>query len=114
MEKTVVDNSSMQCSLGTKPTNIKVTSQAHSKIEGSLIATEQDKEGIINIPTFGNCKCVWYQPTCVPKPIDWQNISNTNKINGLGKLTKNSQCQCSKGGLITFIDSGSNTFDDVE
>jgi len=114
MEKTIVDNSLMQCSLGTKRSQLKVTSQQYSKIQGSLVATEQDKEGIVNIPTFGNCKCVWYHPTCVPKPIGWQNTSKTNKVDRLEKLTKNSQCQCSKGGLITFVDSGSNTFGDIE
>lgn len=113
MAKIITNNATMQCSLGTMPSQIRVASQSLSVIEDELIATENDKEGMTNIPSFGNCKCVWYQPTCIPKPENWINTAETNTINGMAKLTLQSQCPCAKGGIITFTDTGANLHDDI-
>lgn len=102
MKKIIVDNSSLECSLGTKPSSIKVSSQGCSKIEGQLVATEADKASVSNIPSFGNCKRVWYNPICKPMPIAWSSFAKDNKINGLSKLLINSTCDCSYGGIISF------------
>lgn len=114
MSKPVTNNATMQCSLGTTPSQIKVTSQSFSVIEGELIATENDKQSMVNIPTFGNCKCVWYHPACIPKPENWVNTAETNTVNGMAKLTLQSQCSCTKGGTISFIDTGVNLHDDIK
>jgi len=110
----VTDNAQMQCSLGTAPSKIKVSSQNFKKINDTLIATEGDKEGISNVPSFGKCKRSWYRPTCKPNPIKWEGVAQKQALNGQKKLTKESTCQCSFGGTIEFIDTGSNSFVDAE
>ncbi len=40
---------------GTKPSQLKVTSQNFSKAENKLIATDQDKQTDTNIQNFGIC-----------------------------------------------------------
>ncbi len=110
MSKIITDKATMQCSLGTKTATLKVTSQNFIQIDGGLIATEKDKEGMTNIPTFGNCRCVWYQPACIPQPIKWEKVISHNTVNGLAKLTDDSECPCAKGGKVTFVDTGENSF----
>lgn len=110
----VTDNSQIQCSLGTTTAIIKVTSQSFKKINDSLIATEGDKEGITNIPSFGGCRRAWYRPSCKPNPIKWEGVAEKQALDGQKKLTKNSTCQCSFGGTISFIDTGANSFVDAE
>lgn len=47
----------MQCTLGASPASIVVTRQTFSKINGCLVATQMDKAPMVNIPSFGVCKC---------------------------------------------------------
>jgi len=98
----------MTCSLGSIPTAIKVTSQNFKKINSSVLATDVDKESIVNIPSFGSCNRAWYKPACVPSPQPWQKTAVATAINGAKKLTVDSFCMCTKGGKISFIDTGSN------
>lgn len=114
MPKLITNKAQMQCTLGAKPTGIEVTSQTFSQIDGELVATEVDKIGMVNIPSFGTCKCVWYNPPCVPNPTQWSNATVQKTINGMEKLTQDSFCMCTKGGRISFIDTGKNTFVDSE
>lgn len=79
-----------------------------SKINGDLIATESDKESVTNIPSFGTCKRVWYNPICQPVPVQWTDVSAFNSILGQKKLIQSSKCKCQYGGEISFIDTGSN------
>lgn len=110
MPKIVTDQAQIQCTLGAKPEKLTVTSQTFSSISGALIATENDKQAMVNIPSFGNCKCNPYNPPCVPAPQVWQQTTIKDTVNGLKKLTENSTCMCSKGGTISFTDTGKNTF----
>ena len=57
-------NATIACDKGSKPANLQVTSQTHSKIDGVLIATEKDKEFSANIQkkkkksiAKPSCKC---------------------------------------------------------
>lgn len=110
----VTEGSQMQCSLGTAPSKIKVTSQSFKKIDDELIATQGDKEGMSNIPSFSNCKRAWYRPACKPNPIQWEGVAEKQALEGQKKLTKDSTCQCSFGGTISFVDTGTNNFVDAE
>ena len=114
MAKIVTEKAQMQCTLGQKPAQLAVTSQTFVKIVDALVATEKDKSPMSNIPSFGNCKCNWTQPPCVPAPQEWQQTTQKDNIKGMKKLIKDSFCMCSKGGKISFIDTGKNTFADGE
>ena len=57
MAKLVVNNSQMQCSQGTDISAINISSQNIVAIAGEFVATEEDKIGVGNIPSFGVCKC---------------------------------------------------------
>ena len=89
-----------------QPTKISVTSQTFIRIDNALVATEADKEGMVNIPSFGNCKCSWFNPPCIPNLQQWQQTSQKETIDGNEKLTEDSFIMCAKGGKISFIDTG--------
>ena len=110
MPKLVIQGAQMKCNLGFTPSKLSVTSQFFKKINNALVATEKDKEGLINIPSFGNCTCSWPNPPCVPSPQQWLQITQKDSINGNKKLTEDSFIMCAKGGKIEFIDTGKNTF----
>ena len=57
MVKIVTDGASMCCTLGTGQTTLTILSQSSRSILGALVATEEDEIGLINIPSFGVCKC---------------------------------------------------------
>ena len=47
----------MYCYLGTEKPNLTVTSQTFRRIADALVGTEGDNNGMVNIPSFGVCKC---------------------------------------------------------
>ena len=114
MPKLITHGATMCCTLGTMQTKVSVTSQNFRRIADALIATESDKAGMVNIPSFGTCKCGYPNPPCVPSPQGWQQTTQKDSINGLKKLTENSFCMCAKGGRISFVDTGENTFVESE
>ena len=114
MAKLVVNNSQMQCSQGTDISAINISSQNIVAIAGEFVATEEDKIGVGNIPNFGVCKCSSPNPPCIPQPQGWQQTTQKDSINGMKKLTEQSFCMCAKGGRISFVDTGSNTFVESE
>lgn len=114
MAKLVVNNSQMRCSQGTGISAISVSSQNMVAITGELVGTEEDKVGMVNIPSFGTCRCSSHHPPCIPQPQSWQQTTKLDNINGMKKLTEQSFCMCAKGGKISFIDTGSNTFVESE
>ena len=114
MAKLVVNNSQMQCSQGTDISAINISSQNIVAIAGEFVATEEDKIGVGNIPSFGVCKCSSPNPPCIPQPQGWQQTTQKDSINGMKKLTEQSFCMCAKGGSISFVDTGSNTFVESE
>ena len=67
MVKVVTDGASMCCTLGTGQAKLTVLSQSFRSISGALVATEEDKSGLNNIPGFGVCKCSSPNPPCTPQ-----------------------------------------------
>ena len=110
MAKIITHGAMMSCTLGVKPSKLIVTSQVFRKIADAPVGTEEDKVGMVNIPSFGSCKCSAYHPPCIPQPQGWQQTTRLDNINGMKKLTEQSYCMCAKGGRISFVDTGSNTF----
>lgn len=55
MVKIVTDGAIMCCTLGTWQAKLTVLSQSFRSISGALVATEEDKIGLNNIPSFGVC-----------------------------------------------------------
>ena len=114
MAKLVVNNSQMQCSQGTDISAINISSQNIVAIAGEFVATEEDKIGVGNISSFGVCKCSSPNSPCLPQPQGWQQTTKKDSINRMKKLTEQSFCMCAKGGRISFVDTGSNTFVESE
>lgn len=104
-------NATITCDKGSKPANLQVTSQTHSKIDGVLIATEKDKGFPTNIQPFGFCSIS--KSPCKCSPIQWEQTLKS-KINGNKKLSKDSSMMCGVGGKITFVDTGANHFSKSE
>ncbi len=65
MVKIVTDGAIMCCTLGTWQAKLMVLSQSFRSISGALVATEEDKIGLNNIPSFGVCKCSSPNPPCI-------------------------------------------------
>ena len=114
MEKIIVDGAHMRCTFATGDAQIRVDSHSLVRIGGALVATEADKAGMKNIPTFGTCKCGWPNRPCVPSPIAWQHVAAQSSVNGAKKLTMQSFCPCAKGGRISFCDAADNSFVESE
>ncbi len=114
MEKIIVDGAHMRCTFATGNAQIRVDSHSLVRIGGALVATEADKAGMKNIPTFGTCKCGWPNRPCVPSPIAWQHVAAQSSVNGSKKLTMQSFCPCAKGGRISFCDAADNSFVESE
>ena len=53
MSKIITHGATMYCSLGTEKPNLTVTSQTFRRIADSLVGTEGDNNGMVNIPSFG-------------------------------------------------------------
>ena len=114
MAKLVVNNSQTQCSQGTDISAINISSQNIVAIAGEFVATEEDKISVDNITSFGVCKCSSPNPPCLPQPQGWQQTTKKDSINGMKKLTEQSFCMCARGGRISFVDTGNNTFVESE
>ena len=110
MAKIIVDGARMRCTLGATEARIGITSHTFVKVGGALVATETDKEPMVNIPTFGTCKCGWPNSPCIPQPQRWQQTAQSSGVNGAMKLTDAFFCLCAKGGRISFYDTGDNAF----
>ncbi|SNR78588.1 protein of unknown function [Prevotella jejuni] len=57
MPKIITHGATLHCTLGVKESNLMVTSQTFRRIANTLVVTEGDNKGIVNIPSFGVCKC---------------------------------------------------------
>ena len=114
MVKIVTSGAIMCCTLGTGQATLTVLSQSFRSILGAFVATEEDKIGLNNIPSFGVCKCSAPNPPCLPQPRGWQQTTQKDSINGMKKLTEQSFCMYAKGEGISFIDTRSNFFVESE
>ena len=109
MPKIITHGATLHCTLGVKESNLMVTSQTFHRIANTLVVTEGDNKGIVNIPSFGVYKCSSPNPPCIPQPQGWQQTTQKDSINGMKKLKEQSFCMYAKGGRISFVDTGSNT-----
>ena len=109
MPQKITDTAQLSCSQGMTPNNLAVNSQNFSTAEGKLIATEQDKQAMVNIKPFGQCKLKsiagGYLP-CIPVPIIWQKTTEKDTINKYKILTEESFCMCATGGKIEISHKG--------
>lgn len=125
MAKQVVMGAMMQCSFGTAPATLLVTSQFQTMSGGSLAATIMDHAPVANIPTFGMCSSI-ANPTvasatsaamgvltpmpCIPATsAPWTPGSSTHKISNFLALNDSSQCMCNWAGVITIKQPGQQT-----
>ena len=83
MSKIITHGATMYCSLGTEKPNLTVTSQTFRRIADALVGTEGDNRGMVNIPSFGVCKCSSPNPPCLPQPQGWQQTTQKDSINEL-------------------------------
>ena len=57
MPKIITYDATLHYTLGVKESNLMVTSQTFRRIADALVGTEDDNKGMVNIPSFGVCKC---------------------------------------------------------
>ncbi|MEG0234731.1 MAG: DUF4280 domain-containing protein [Cetobacterium sp.] len=97
----IVDGVTLECSCGTSPTPLKVTSQSNLSMRGKCTATEKDNIPNTNILPFGTCKNLPFSPPC-PLSITgkWENVSKIFTIKGGAVLLNCSSMKCSLGGEI--------------
>ncbi|SDE50190.1 protein of unknown function [Pricia antarctica] len=100
----VVEGAILECTLGTTPGEMIVTSQQKVKIGGKLKATCEDK--IPKPPFFGSCTCSSPNPPCSPVFKEWQQTSKGSTMGDKTFLMANSKVPCEKGGLVTIKDVG--------
>ena len=112
-----ITQAKLTCNQGTKPSDLKVTSQDFATIDSKAIATEKDKKANENIMPFGQCKLKpsssGYLP-CLPVPMIWQETAKLDEINGYKILLDTSTCQCSIGGKISIKDKGYSETHEIE
>ncbi|MBK1897032.1 DUF4280 domain-containing protein [Chryseobacterium paridis] len=117
MPQKITDTAQLSCNQGTIPSNLTVTSQDFSTAEGKVIATEQDKQAMVNIKPFGQCKL---KPTpggflpCIPAPIAWDKVAEKDTINTYKILTEDSFCMCGTGGKISIDNKGHNEKHEIQ
>jgi len=100
----LVEGGQLECTLGTTPGEMVVTSQQKLTIKHKLKATSEDKT--FKPPFFGSCKCATPNPPCSPVLKEWQFTSKKSRMGDKTFVMKNSQIECSKGGMITVKDVG--------
>ena len=79
MSKIITHGATMYCSLCTEKPNLTVTSQTFRRIADALVGTEGDNRGMVNIPSFGVCKCSSPNPPCTPHPQTRLAANNTER-----------------------------------
>ena len=109
MPKIITHGATLHCTLGVKESNLMVTSQTFRRIADALVGTEGDNNGMVISLVLEFANVVPPNPPCLLQPQGWQQTTKKDSINGMKKLTEQSFCMCTKGGRISFIDTGSNT-----
>jgi Domain of unknown function (DUF4280) len=119
MPLAVVMGASLQCSCGSAPAKLVVTSQHQAKIDNQLAATVLDHAPATNVPPFGICSVLTAAasgvPTpCVPAlPAPWTPGSASEvKIGNHLALLATATLKCSVPGVITVLDAGQKTTQD--
>jgi hypothetical protein len=110
----------LQCTCGSAPAKLIVTSQLQAKVDNQPAATILDHAPTVNIPPFGTCSVLTAAasgvPTpCVPAPAGpWTPGSKSNvKIGNQLALLATDKLNCTIAGVITVVDPGQKSTQDT-
>src|SRR5262245_37596847 len=113
MPLAVVMGATLQCTCGSAPSKLVVTSQLQAKVGTQLAAPVMDHAPAVNIPPFGTCSVLTAvasgTPTpCVPAPAGpWAPGSRSNvKIGNQLVLLASDKLTCTAAGVIAIVDPG--------
>jgi len=101
----IVKDALMVCDKGSVPGFFRPTYNTIFRISGCLVATEMDKEPIVNIPSFGICSVTQKPCTQFLFNLKWQNTYQV-KVRNAETLLGRSYILCPSGGKIEFVTSG--------
>jgi hypothetical protein len=112
MAKAVVEGATLQCTCGSKPSQLLVTSQTTVQIDKRKAATVEDKNPVVNVPPFGACQVLG--GPCVPVfPAPW--VPGSTSVVRIGMkvaLLPTDMLLCSVAGQVRVVDPGqANTND---
>jgi hypothetical protein len=106
----------LQCTCGSAPSQLAVTSQFQAKVGDQLAATVMDHVPLVNVPSFGTCSVLTAAAAgtpvpCVPAPAGpWATGSTTGvKIGHQLALLSTDKLMCAVPGVITVVDPGQTT-----
>lgn len=102
MPKVSCHSATLSCTLGSSPSNLKVTSNGSVTANGKLIATVDDYAAFANIPSFGACRRSSPPPPCVPAASKWQTSATSVTVERKNPLNERSSTNCSHGGRISI------------
>jgi hypothetical protein len=120
MPVAVVMGATLQCSCGSAPGKLVVTSQLLAKMDNQLAATIMDHAPTANIPPFGTCGVLTAAASGTPTPCGpataapWTPGSKSNvKIGNQPALLATDKLICTVAGLITITDPGQKSTQDT-
>ncbi|MFO0948268.1 MAG: DUF4280 domain-containing protein [Planctomycetota bacterium] len=122
MAEQVVNMAMLQCSMGTTPAPLGVTSNAVMKVNNQLAATIMDYAPMSNIKSFGMCKSpanptvaaataaaqgVLTPMPCMPATAaPWVPGAVQTNVSNFPALLADAKCMCSYGGVVSINQSG--------
>jgi Pretoxin HINT domain/Domain of unknown function (DUF4280) len=100
----IVNTALTHCDKGMAMLPFTSTINTTVHIQKQLVATEMDKEPLVNIPSYGMCSVT--KSPCNPLPTVWDNTYEFVKVKTFKPLLFKSCMQCGSGGKIEFLTSG--------
>lgn len=104
-ESYVVDGAEISCTMGAKPSNLKVLPPHRVQLRGANRANVGDCKPMVNVAPFGVCSTTTMP--CVPGCAMWMNGKMDVLVGGMPALISNSIAICPVGGgVIRITDDG--------
>lgn len=97
-QKYVPSGVCLLCDKGTLPGRLTVSFNLQATIYGANLATESDKQPLLNITPMG--VCAMSRMPCLPQPTQWLGLQNDVLVNGQRLLLEDSRLPCMLGGQI--------------
>ena len=119
MPLAVIMGATLQCTCGSAPSKLLVTSQLQAKIDNQLAATILDHAPFANVPPFGTCSVLTAASgspmPCTPALAEpWTPGSRSNvKLGNRLALVSTDTLRCAVSGVITVTDPGQKTTQDA-
>ncbi len=120
MAQAVVNTAVMQCTCGSAPATLTVTSQAQTMIGNQLAATIMDFATGANIPPFGTCSVLTAAASGVPTPCamvptgPWiPGSTSIVRIGNFQALLSTDKLMCGIPGMISITYPGQVTTNDT-